>query len=249
MGAHTIGFAKREHSGFDGPVGWVRDPNRFNNEYYRMLVGEGNCVEEYVEFAPNWSRSTMKNDDIVLVDKGNVTFSDQFVWTRRSQDSSNVDGDAATKNLIMTTSDIALVRDFTGYRDKKSNNINCEFIFGNKCPYSSVTGELMAEYRRDSKLWIRDFRETFNLMITRGYDTSNVGEIPSDCENCLLQVDFTLSSRPTSMPSGAPSLSPTRSPSAVKIKLTSAPISSSSTVRSVSFGVFTICGSLFFSLF
>lgn len=250
MGAHTIGFAKREHSGFDGPKGWVRDPDRFNNEYYRMLVGQGNCVEEYVDFAPNWSRDTMKNEDIVLEDKDNTTFSNQFVWTRRTDDSSNVNGDAATQNLIMTTSDIALVRDFTGYTDKRSNNIKCNFIFGDACPYSSITGELMAEYRRDSKLWIRDFRETFNLMITRGYDTTNGGNVPSDCTNCLRQVDFTLSNRPSMTPtmtlSESPSLPPSQNPNPAP---TSTSVAASSSYRGVGFMVFTTIGCYFFSLF
>jgi len=249
MGAHTLGFAKREHSGFDGPKGWVRDPDKLNNEYYRMLVGQGNCVEEYVDFAPNWSRNTMKNEDIVLEDKDNTTFSNQFFWSRRSDDSSNVDGDSATQNLMMTTSDIALVRDFTGYRDNKSNNIKCNFIFGDACPYSSITGELMAEYRRDSKLWIRDFRETFNLMITRGYDTTNGGVVPLDCTNCLMQVDFTLSSRPSMTPTTKLSESPSESPSLSPFTIAIQSVPSSSTYRGVGFIAFTTIGCCFFSFF
>jgi len=202
MGAHTIGFAKREHSGFHGPKGWVRDPHKFNNEYYRMLVGAGNCEEEYIELAPNWSRDKMNNVNITLPD--NTTMPDQFVWTRRSSDSSDVDGDASTTNLIMTTSDIALVRDFTGYRTPKSNDITCNFIFGDSCPFAKITGEIMGEYRRYGQRWVKDFRDTFNIMITHGYDTSYGVNVAQDCVNCLKLVDLSVTMQPSNMPSTQP---------------------------------------------
>jgi len=255
MGAHTLGFAKRENSGFNGPVGWVRDPNKFNNEYYRMLVGQGNCVEEYVELAPNWSTGKQKNDDIV--DHYGNAIPDRFLWTRRSSDSSNVDGDSVTLDLIMTTSDIALVRDFTGYRDKRSNDIKCEFIFGtDKCPFSRLTGDLMAEYRRDNKKWLNDFRDTFNLMITHKYDTSFEGDVPDECTNCLIQVDFSITKHPTSSPSGQPSIIPVIETNPPSVETVNPPESTSNALplRAYSTGItlLTIYGgisNLFFSLF
>lgn len=40
-GAHTIGQAKKENSGFDGT--WSDGPNqdKFNNDYYRSLILKG----------------------------------------------------------------------------------------------------------------------------------------------------------------------------------------------------------------
>jgi len=204
MGAHTLGFAKREHSGFDGPVGWVRDPHRFNNEYYRMLVGGGNCISEFIDEAPNWSRETMRNSDLVLPD--NTTMPDRFVWTRRSDDSIR-DSSA----LIMTSSDMALVRNFTGRVTKSTDKVECNFKNSNACPYAKSTGFLMAEYRNDNRKFIRDFRDTFNLMITRGYITTST-DVPSDCMNCLTQVDFSITSSPTFTPSTQPSVLPSIQP-------------------------------------
>jgi len=213
MGAHTIGFAKREHSGFHGPKGWVRDPQKFNNEYYRMLVGAGNCEEEYIELAPNWSRDTMRNTNITFPDDTQVP--DQFVWTRRSSDSSEVESDAVTENLIMTSSDIALVRDFTDHRRPNSNDVTCNFIFGNTCPFAKLTGEIMGEYRRYGQRWVKDFRDTFNVMINRGYDISYGMNVPQDCANCLTLVDLSVTMQPSNIPSSQPSIGQTLSPSSV----------------------------------
>jgi len=206
MGAHTIGFAKRENSGFDGSVGWVLDPHRFNNEYYRMIIGAGNCVGEYIEEAPDWFRETMSNKD--LKNDKNISIPDRFVWTHPNENRDS-------PSLIMTSSDMALVRDFTESQDSNSKAVTCKFIQKPHCPYSSQTGHLAAEYRNNNKMWIRDFRDTFNLMISRGYNTTVVEQDTSDeCVNCLTQVDFSLTlsptSVPTSMPTGASSTMPTR---------------------------------------
>uniref|UniRef100_A0A7S4SA90 Plant heme peroxidase family profile domain-containing protein n=4 Tax=Ditylum brightwellii TaxID=49249 RepID=A0A7S4SA90_9STRA len=38
MGAHSIGAAQRQNSGFDGPHGWVNNPNQLSNGYYDMIM-------------------------------------------------------------------------------------------------------------------------------------------------------------------------------------------------------------------
>lgn len=38
MGAHSIGAAHREHSGFDGAHGWVNNPNVLSNGYFDMIM-------------------------------------------------------------------------------------------------------------------------------------------------------------------------------------------------------------------
>jgi len=205
MGAHTIGFAKREHSGIDGPVGWVRDPQTFNNEYYRMLTGSGNCVGEYIDDAPNWSHKTMYNGDIVMDDDSKMP--DQFMWVRPSGNSAETSDNK--KSLIMTSSDMALVRTFTVAQS--THAIKCTFKRTEGCPFARSTGHIMVEYRKDNDAFMRDFRDTYNLMVTHGYNTTCDG-LPSDgCTNYLTQIDFSITSSPTTP---VPTSVPTSQPSA-----------------------------------
>jgi len=231
MGAHTIGFANRNHSGFDGPKGWVRNPTEFNNGYYRMLVGAGNSVEEYIAEAPDWFKETFRNGDVQVaeIDGGahtsNRTMPDQFYWLRRSDDN-----DPNSVNLIMTSSDIALVRDFETQMNYDKNVVRCDFLFscfldrklqlqrklqGTKvCPYAQTTGHIMAEYRNDNSKFLNDFREVLNLMMTVQYNIDSPTDEfrpllpPADCTNCLIQVDFSIP-KPTLVPTSLPTLSPT----------------------------------------
>ena len=39
MGAHSIGQASLENSGFDGPIGWDRTNDVLDVDYYDRLVG------------------------------------------------------------------------------------------------------------------------------------------------------------------------------------------------------------------
>lgn len=40
-GAHTIGHAKPANSGYDGHWSTVEDQGKFNNGYYKSLLGQG----------------------------------------------------------------------------------------------------------------------------------------------------------------------------------------------------------------
>lgn len=201
MGAHTIGIATREHSGIHGPVGWVRDPHTFDNGYYRMLIGAGNCVEEYIDDAPNWSQEMRRNGDIEL--EGGRSMPDRFLWVRPTGNSAETSD--ASKSLIMMSSDMALVREFDVA--KKESRVGCSFKNNNGCPFAKRTGEFMVEYRNDNKAFLSDFRDVFNLMIVHGYDVApyDEGEV---CEQCLRQIDFSITSSPTEKPSMAPSVAP-----------------------------------------
>jgi hypothetical protein len=67
MGAHTLGSLNRDHSGFDGPNGWVRDNLLLDHDYYIELIGGTTpdaTMDELINGAPPWHRIRMNNNDI-----------------------------------------------------------------------------------------------------------------------------------------------------------------------------------------
>ena len=47
MGAHTIDVAQQTNLGFSRDLGWVQDYFSLDNEYYHMLIGEGNKRSDF----------------------------------------------------------------------------------------------------------------------------------------------------------------------------------------------------------
>jgi len=91
----------------------------------------------------------------------------------------------------------------------------------NVCPYSKMTGYVMAEYRNDNLMWLLDFRDVLNLMMTVKYDIDSPTDEavpllpPKDCANCLIQIDFSIPKPTTAPTTGSPTGAPTtRKPSA-----------------------------------
>jgi hypothetical protein len=67
MGAHTLGTLTREHTGFDGPNGWVRDHLLLDNDYYHELVGGQSAdasLDQLINMAPPWDKVRFNNDDL-----------------------------------------------------------------------------------------------------------------------------------------------------------------------------------------
>jgi len=98
-----------------------------------MLVGAGNTEEEYVAQSPDWFKETFENGDVRVGDTADATgpveeysrtMPNQFYWSRRSDDN-----DATSVNLIMTSSDIALVRDFEERMEEETKVVGCDFLF------------------------------------------------------------------------------------------------------------------------
>jgi len=133
MGAHTIGFAHHNHSGFDGLKGLVRNPTKLNHGYYQMLVGANNTKEEYVAQLPDRFKETFENGDVRVGDTANATgpveeysrtMPNQFYCLRRSEGN-----DATSVNSIMTRSDIALVGNFEERMEEETKVVGWDFLF------------------------------------------------------------------------------------------------------------------------
>ena len=163
MGAHTIGVANRETSGFDGPNGWLLNNELFDNEYYAELVG-GTSINDpldvLINTAPGWQRNLERNGD--LPDQPN-----RFIWT----------GFPGGTKIIMLNSDIAIVRDLNEEnmvmedgRSQIRGTVLCDFVGPSRCPHAAMSFQFAAEYTFDNLLWLRDFRDVMDKMTTKGYD-------------------------------------------------------------------------------
>jgi hypothetical protein len=65
IGAHTLGVAAKENSGYDGGAGWVINTSRLDNEFYFMLLSNG-VVDDI------WRPQ--------LQDTRGTIFPDQVIW-------------------------------------------------------------------------------------------------------------------------------------------------------------------------
>jgi len=179
MGAHTLGTARRENSGFNGTAGWVGNVNALNNAYYAGLVGGNSTKDTFVNLfnGPRW--------DLVFVDNSDLTnIPNRFQW---------IHGNASQSvPTIMLNADIGMVRDLTDHLDQ-AGNVTCKFACPNSttcpqqgppaCPFASQTFNLSVAYKFNNSLWLTDFKNTFNKMITTGYDASATCNSPP----CVLQ--------------------------------------------------------------
>eukprot|EP00592_Proboscia_alata_P019852 CAMPEP_0194413104 /NCGR_PEP_ID=MMETSP0176-20130528/11616_1 /TAXON_ID=216777 /ORGANISM="Proboscia alata, Strain PI-D3" /LENGTH=184 /DNA_ID=CAMNT_0039216273 /DNA_START=427 /DNA_END=978 /DNA_ORIENTATION=- len=150
-----------------------------------------------------WVQKMTINSDI-LIKNGTATMPDRFFWTRRSIDN---DFSGGSKDLIMLSSDIALVRDFEGKTDEVTKAVECKFIFYIPYPFAQQTGQIAAQYRNNNGKWVNDFRDTLNLVVTYGYDSSYDEPPLAECSKCLIKVDFSISRLPTSVPTFTPCIS------------------------------------------
>lgn len=166
MGAHTLGVAARENSGFDGEHGWVRREEHLDNDYYDELVGGDSPNDSLLELydAPNWNLDDVNNANLAGIPS-------RFQWERRS---GRGNGNGGGGRIIMLNVDIALVRDLTGFVDPDTGDVDCEFKRPDDgqpaCPMAENTMRLSAQYKFDNELWLSDFRNVLNRMLVNGYD-------------------------------------------------------------------------------
>jgi len=184
MGAHTIGTASRDNSGFQGEDGWVPNKLQLNNNYYDWLVGgdDENDDQATLFHANDWTQEFINNVD--------RTSEDQFQWFHiRSGD---VDG-----TLLMLNSDISMVRDLTDYMNEDTGEVTCQFRCNGRvsnqncdntpqpvCPLATMTFDFAAEYKFNNTLWLTDFRSVFSAMLVHGYE--DVVAAGCDSEPCHL---------------------------------------------------------------
>jgi len=206
MGAHSIGTASRQNSGFDGPEGWDDTNDRLDIDYYRKLIGGGNPnnLGDLID-APNWNQETIRNS-------GDIP--DRVQWRRRKGNNRNQD-------IIGLNVDISLCRDLSG-RIQTSGSVSCRFKRNNACPHAASTIFLMANYRFNENLFLRDFESVFKKTIINGYEVSQLTEVPlsspSSLPSSLATDEPTIS--PTSSPSTKPSFSPSIIPSTSRVPST-----------------------------
>jgi hypothetical protein len=169
MGAHTLGVARPDDSGYEGLGGWVPDIfllgefpslsnyfmslsmildysfrfsyilHKIDNDYYKQIVGPSNGR---MNNAPDWTQ--------VVVPSGKVQ------WIR------DAGGDIP---IMMLNVDIALVRDL----NEEDIIAECEFKAPSKsrCP-AAMTLTKAGVYRDNNQLWLEDFREVLLMMLEKG---------------------------------------------------------------------------------
>ena len=151
MGAHTIGEAIVDNSGFDGQ--WVGDNERLDNRYYRSMIGDDGDVEDWFD-APGWNQETINNNDPDIPTRTQ--------WRRGN----NVNGD------IMLNTDIALVRNFDGRIDTSDGSVTCRFRGNrNPCPVAQDTIAFMAKFKFSNEEWLSAFRDVLTKMVKNGYSS------------------------------------------------------------------------------
>mmetsp|Transcript_37550 Transcript_37550/g.106037 ORF Transcript_37550/g.106037 Transcript_37550/m.106037 type:complete len:403 (+) Transcript_37550:107-1315(+) len=188
MGAHTLGYAARNQSGFDGAGGWDSHPLILDNKYY------GNLMKH------PWRQ--------VFIDNRDLKTPDRYMW--RLADASAGLGPAAGGETIAASSrrhlrhllsrgqpsaphrqaegpmdqtpllrdaptpkdqqfmfntDIALAKDFSQYLDLESGRVTCDMVVANDvCPVSSTAKQAMV-YANDIDAFLTDYEAAFKKMI------------------------------------------------------------------------------------
>ena len=151
MGAHSIGRAFRENSGFLGPVGWDGTPEVLDNDYYRRLVGDDAGVHPFAD-APGWGQQN----------RGTIA-DPRWQWEQG--------GD----NRLGLNADIALVRTF-GDNLQASGQVDCRFKLNRDnpqpdrvCPGARTILKAI-EFHQNEETWYIEFRDVMYKMITHDYE-------------------------------------------------------------------------------
>jgi len=139
IGAHTLGRAFPENSGYEGSGGWVGNQDRLDNGFYATLVSQGRI-------------NTVFSQE--MQDNSGRVFPDQFLWRR------------IPSTRFMLNVDFALAVDLDGFLDPVSGEVSCR-LSGNSniCPDSS-TVDIVLEYANDNRAWVNDFHDALQKMTT-----------------------------------------------------------------------------------
>ena len=150
MGAHSLGEAKRENSGYNGS--WT--PNRenvFDNEFYQGLSDK--------VFGAHLFKNK-KNPNRLIGDK-------RFQWDLSVP--SNFTKSKLEETFMMLNTDIELVFDIDV--DNKGSGTTCELWNTNSarpegsCPIAD-SKVLVDEYALNEEKFLRDFKEAYEIMMT-----------------------------------------------------------------------------------
>ena len=156
MGAHNLGKAFRDHSGYRGAGGWHKDPTALNRGYYASLN------------LTTWNLTFVNNSDI-------PNMHDKYQWTAKNSNTS-------LPPFFMLNSDMAVLYDMDGYLNSTSGFVGCQIPRANPtspvCPYAKQTYDSFVRYKFNDTTFLYDFRDVFNKMLTRGYNTSSGCPLP-----------------------------------------------------------------------
>jgi len=179
MGAHAVAVATRSNVGFGNlgkEEGWVFEAEEYilDNRYYDMLLGD---TSRFVSSAPSWKLELVHNE-------GDVP--SRYQWFH--------EGEGEVERPIMTNTDIALVRDLSGYmsidEDGIAGKVGCVFKEDSEedeqhsrrrlssedipvvCPVASQTIERALEYKFDNELFLYDFQAVLEKMVNNGYEVA-----------------------------------------------------------------------------
>ena len=162
MGAHTLGVAKRENSGFEGDAGWVPQEGLLTNNYYTQVLGA------------NWIQFFVDNSDLPGIP-------DRFQWKKGTGGGSGGGGGfgGMGSDVFMLDSDLAIARDFGESLDAETGEVTCTIKPSKSgCPFAN-TIDIAELYRNDNQQWVEDFRDAFTKMLVTGYIRGGVLRTPS----------------------------------------------------------------------
>ena len=147
IGAHTLGVAAKENSGYDGQAGWVINADRLDNEFYFMMISNG-VIDDI------WQPE--------LQDNSGTIFPDQVIWRQ---------GDS---ELFMFNSDLALAVNFEGFMTDVSGEVSCSLTAGtdDSCPAASTLA-IANEYAASNTVWLNDFHAAYIKMTNSGCEDDN----------------------------------------------------------------------------
>lgn len=148
--AHTCfsGRAVPQNSGFRGQDGWVPNRNRLDNQFYRVLLQNGQAD-------PSFEQEFQVNN--------NNPFPNQFMWREQGDDE------------FMLNADMALAIDLDGLIVDGTGEALCrlEGQNGNEplCPPSELL-QIAQEFAGSNDAWLAAFHDAFITMTNTGCDSS-----------------------------------------------------------------------------
>jgi len=156
MGAHTLGRASVQNSGYEGP--WLRGPGAasiLNNRYYR----------EFIERI-RW--------DQVPVTFNGVT---KYQWQSPNTTPNSAGNRGPGQPSMFLNTDIALAYDFEHTLDGKVSCTLCRNTEREGCCQHSDTYSVAKEFSDDNAKWLNEFTAVFFKMSER---TGSVLQLPAD---------------------------------------------------------------------
>ncbi|XP_057295286.1 putative ascorbate peroxidase [Hydractinia symbiolongicarpus] len=157
LGAHSLGRARVENSGYEGP--WVRgrDATRIlDNRYYQLMI------------------QMVRWDQMPITFRGTT----KFQWQKPGTVVNSPNIDERDQRSMFLNVDMALAWAFVG---EKASCVICRDRLRNRtgCCVHSSTHDTARRYSQDNALFIRDFKDVFMQMINKNTAELTEVEIPT----------------------------------------------------------------------